>query len=554
LTVLKSRLARRRQRGIAAIIITLVTMLIITLIVLGFAAISRREQRQSLDQQLSAQAFYAAESGVEDAKVAIKRDLDAGRDPVPKDNCTTNNPGGTYPVGQAMVLDADNAVSYTCLKVDMSPGSIAYDGIGDNGIVIPLEADQLIDRIQITWRPSNPPSGRPDTCPASTLNAFTPQTAWPCGYGVLRTDLVHTGGALTRGGLLGSQHTTYFQPTRSTANGTVPYEGAAGQPNVIAGNCGTANYTQCVATINNLGGRTKFSLRISSFYQPSNISIIAFNAANDPVPIGGVQAVVDVTGKATDVLRRIQVRVPLGQPAATPPAYAIQSNNAICKRFTSADDYFNIPNDIVNPDTGNLMCTPRVDVVPPPACTSINDIMMVLDTSGSMGWNWNTGTRMDNLVRATHLLIQQLNISPGGNHAGITRFSSDAQILQPYTGDAAALHATVDQLVPDGETFYGFALDRALEALNSPQARPGLPKVLIFISDGEPDGDRGVIINRTNQLKAAGVQIFTIGVTAEGAGVALLQSMAGNGGTYGAAFNEADLDRIVRSLSSELEC
>ena len=47
---------RAKQRGMASIIITMITMVIITLIVLGFATLSRREQRQSLDRQLSTQA------------------------------------------------------------------------------------------------------------------------------------------------------------------------------------------------------------------------------------------------------------------------------------------------------------------------------------------------------------------------------------------------------------------------------------------------------------------------------------------------------------------
>ena len=46
-------------------------MIVMSLIVLGFAQISRRNQRESLDRQLSTQAFYAAESGVNDARELI---------------------------------------------------------------------------------------------------------------------------------------------------------------------------------------------------------------------------------------------------------------------------------------------------------------------------------------------------------------------------------------------------------------------------------------------------------------------------------------------------
>jgi len=39
-----------KQRGMVAIMITMILMIVISLIVLGFAQISRRNQRQSLDR------------------------------------------------------------------------------------------------------------------------------------------------------------------------------------------------------------------------------------------------------------------------------------------------------------------------------------------------------------------------------------------------------------------------------------------------------------------------------------------------------------------------
>ena len=85
--------AGRDQRGIASLIITMVSMVIVTLIVLGFATLSRREQRQSLDRQLSTQAFYAAESGVEDARAVILNSIASGVS-FHKTNCTTSDGAG----------------------------------------------------------------------------------------------------------------------------------------------------------------------------------------------------------------------------------------------------------------------------------------------------------------------------------------------------------------------------------------------------------------------------------------------------------------------------
>jgi Tfp pilus assembly protein PilX len=58
---------RKDQEGMVSIIVTMIIMVLLGLIVLGFAQLSRREQRQSLDRQLAVQAQYAAESGINQA-------------------------------------------------------------------------------------------------------------------------------------------------------------------------------------------------------------------------------------------------------------------------------------------------------------------------------------------------------------------------------------------------------------------------------------------------------------------------------------------------------
>src|SRR5262245_28445627 len=65
MNVMKHRLKLMpNQSGMAAIIVTLIIMIVLSLITLGFARIVNREQRQVADRQLNTQAFYAAESGV----------------------------------------------------------------------------------------------------------------------------------------------------------------------------------------------------------------------------------------------------------------------------------------------------------------------------------------------------------------------------------------------------------------------------------------------------------------------------------------------------------
>jgi Tfp pilus assembly protein PilX len=68
---IRIRNIRHAEQGLVSIVVTMIFLIVLSLIVVGFAQVARREQRESLDRQLSSQAFYAAESGINIAKSAI---------------------------------------------------------------------------------------------------------------------------------------------------------------------------------------------------------------------------------------------------------------------------------------------------------------------------------------------------------------------------------------------------------------------------------------------------------------------------------------------------
>jgi len=355
---------KNRQAGMASIMITMITMIVVSLIVLGFAAISRREQGNTLDQQLSTQAFYAAESGVEDARNVVSAAVKAGKTVPGKTACTTNTDGGgyvpNYPTGNATTLDSTDNVSYSCLLVDPTETSLVYDGVGSQSKVIPITASNTIDKITVTWTPTNKPGGTPAQCPGSTSHTLTTAAKWTCGYGLMEADLVSTkpvGGVITRAGLEGNELVAFFEPQKSAGGGSLAYSSHNGKANLVAAQCGTGSYTKCTATITGLAtlGSSNFGLRVNSLYQPSNVTITA-TGVGGPVSFIGTQVTVDVTGNANGVLRRIQVRIPATESSNLIPDEAVETNGALCKRFEVTPGYFHIPSDIVNPDPSNAMC------------------------------------------------------------------------------------------------------------------------------------------------------------------------------------------------------
>jgi hypothetical protein len=55
-------------------------------------------------------------------------------------------------------------------------------------------------------------------------------------------------------------------------------------------------------------------------------------AASNQLSIKGAQVQIDATGKVNDVLRRIQVRVPVTKSYAI-PEFVIQTTDSICKQL-----------------------------------------------------------------------------------------------------------------------------------------------------------------------------------------------------------------------------
>lgn len=113
-TIQNYQLRRHDQRGMVSFTVTLVMILVISLIVIGFAQISRRNQREMLDRQLSTQAFYAAESGVNAAAAVVRKNPETV---VSKTDCNTTQGSSVYTQASPVLNDNPN-VRYTCLLVD----------------------------------------------------------------------------------------------------------------------------------------------------------------------------------------------------------------------------------------------------------------------------------------------------------------------------------------------------------------------------------------------------------------------------------------------------
>lgn len=326
----------REQQGFVAIIVAMILIALISLIALGFAFLVRQNQRSALNRQLSTQAFYAAESGVND----VVKNLDTVG--------SINDCSQTASIGGQPNLDGEN-VKYTCVLVNKAPDTLVYDAISTNESTIANVKSangESIESLQVSWQDSG---AEPNTgFAAASANFQLPQVPtmnncsafpgcnqdiadFPKNIGMLRTTIIP---ATTAGSTASKTVFMYPQKSSNAHNGsTVSFNGNDG---VFAlGQCNPNNTTprQCTVTINDVPS-PEFYLRLKAIYKPVAVTITAKNSSGAVIPISGAQVVVDSTGRAQDVVRRIQVRVPLA-PAYYFPEFGVESATTICKRMAS---------------------------------------------------------------------------------------------------------------------------------------------------------------------------------------------------------------------------
>lgn len=341
---------KKQQQGFVSIIMALVIMAIVSLIALGFAYLARQNQEETQNRQLSTQAFYAAESGVNDAVAYVQRSLKTGPAFAPPPNIT--NCSDTINIAPTSSVGSNNPnVKYTCVLLDSKPTSLEYTVTKDTSRIVRVQADgsSNLNTITIGWEntsrspvfATNTQNQLPEGSTGTGGNNLSAATS----TGILRATVIPLRGTITRSDLITRSQTLFLYPLgSSTVTPTSqPYLGSTSysdpnQGTFVPGHCNASaaqtNPKFCNITITGLSslGTNTIYLRLRSIYQDSNVTISATNTSNNQVSLVNEQAKIDATGKANNVLRRIQVRVPL-RVTSTYPEFAIETVDSLCKRL-----------------------------------------------------------------------------------------------------------------------------------------------------------------------------------------------------------------------------
>lgn len=161
------------------------------------------------------------------------------------------------------------------------------------------------------------------------------------------------------------------------------------------------------------------------------------------------------------------------------------------------------------------------------------EVVLVLDTSGSMGYcmNGRQGGCSDtnpqrlaalkkaanSFIDATETTNDTIQDKDSKVRIAIAQFGQTSGVVSSLTSDTAALKSSVNRLSANGATPADKGMTAAQTALR--QARPGAKKIVIFFADGVPTTQNAFSTRVANNavttalaMKSAGTLIYSIGI------------------------------------------
>ncbi|MES2876562.1 MAG: hypothetical protein V4678_03775 [Patescibacteria group bacterium] len=387
------------QRGAVSIFMVIFTSLLVVVVTTGFVQIMLRNQQQASNNDLSQSAYDSAMAGVEDAKRALVRLKECDQAPSPKpgdcgtlrtalvdngDNCQTLQVAGVdfSPATNEVTVGAPELnQAYTCVKLTVKTKS--YEGALKDQLpnVIPLIPDgnsNDITHVKVSWLISdNLPVGCGNTVAVPPSVDLQTYASWPsCAPPMMRAQLIQFDGNnpidLEAFSAPGSRNATtlFLYPSNISANPSFTDDGrrSAGSRNAprqvrCEPNFDSTIYA-CSATIAlpPPTGQREAYLQLAGIYNKSATNYKVELCRSSPCTPGNVidfdnvQPIIDSTGRASDLFRRVRARVTVtgsGTPEQFPEAALLIDGN-VCKDFritNAAGDYA--------PDTDLVYCEPN---------------------------------------------------------------------------------------------------------------------------------------------------------------------------------------------------
>lgn len=380
------------QRGAVSIFVVIFSALLITTITVAFVRLMVQNQEQATANDLSKSALDSAYAGVEDAKRALityRQHCVGSGDAVGTAECTNlsralkdgtrcdtlQQAGIAGSPGDKEVLvkqnEGDEALqqAYTCVKVQLDTNDYVGAVTPNTSRLIPLKANGSFDQVAIEWYSQSDLQSVQKNDPLSSqssidlgLDSKLPKLAvWPKNRpAMLRVQLIQYGDSFQLSDFNKddngkTNNATLFLMPSSVGLDTVSFSDDVRQSHTsdaleqircnqnFSATSVDSQYA-CKATIklplpigSDSADNRHAYLRVTEIYNPSTSFRVSLWNESDAETFSGVQPIVDSTGRANDLFRRIRARVELEGSSIPPVEAAVDITGSLCKTFLVTD-------------------------------------------------------------------------------------------------------------------------------------------------------------------------------------------------------------------------
>jgi hypothetical protein len=390
----------KHESGAVSLFVVIFAALLMMIVTVSFVQLMVKDQEQATSNDLSQSAYDSSQAGVEDAKRLLLLDQQCRNNTAPGSvNCVAIEAALTPAVGESSTsCDAlskaglvgqtndetiiqqnegdDNSAAlnqaYTCVKIGVNTddykNSLSVNGSG----IVPIRGVGEFDTVELSWFSKEDTSSTTDQSigfPSTGANVSLPRMGerWKFNYpSLMRVQLMQMGASYklsdfddSQAGNKSNANTLFLYPSATgVANEDFALDARRSPTNTPHQVKCNASFVDgeyaCKATIRlpapidgNTVNRNAY-LRLTSLYNGSHYKLRLKRGATY-VQFNGIQPLIDSTGRADNVFRRIQARVELSGDFTYPEA-AIDMQGNLCKNFSVTDkeaDY-----------SGTSTCTP----------------------------------------------------------------------------------------------------------------------------------------------------------------------------------------------------
>jgi|GEM_PF-4224933 len=344
------------RQGVVSLFTVIFLSVLLIVIITAFIRLMINSQRLAIDNDLSTRAYYAAEAGADDALVILKDAAKSGE-------LSESTIQGGLKKCVSEDLNNEYDISYTCRFISLSSEDNDLEssetGALESGIAWGMDfyGAENVAKIKVSWHQKSQGDG---ALIPSGLTVGQNKQNWSGLPAIMRLQAVQYPAS-------GGINSFAFQPGHITNNDpgditnsvtfAYPIESSADSNINIASSKDAAqcNYAAsdddyaCEAIFTGFAPSKFKYIRLRAINNKAHFKLVLLDSADNPIAIPN-QVIVDVTGKAGDVYRRIRVKASVsGQETGGGGGDTWNINHAllidedICKQLE------------VDPDNGRLL-------------------------------------------------------------------------------------------------------------------------------------------------------------------------------------------------------